>query len=276
MRWPRSPVYMLAVTLAMPAWCRPKQKDAAKVAEQAVAEAREVVRDQAWKDLQADLTVVKTELKAVSELALSKSASPQQRGARASAALYSCERLALASRELSDDARAQAKLGEADTLCAYQAPLAAGEARLAVLESARGTSDPPRAAPPECGGIKEALGKVGAKYRNDAKLIELAGRFKTDCPRVKLFGGHSERSSSSSSSSSGSSSSGSGSRPDPGAQRQECRQRCDSAAFSCRASCQYCGSCTNDKTLEWCHATCNNCKSECEQNEKFCMASCGG
>lgn len=47
------------------------------------------------------------------------------------------------------------------------------------------------------------------------------------------------------------------------------------ASFDCRARCQYCGSCTTDKTWDQCNAICNGCKQGCEQNERFCQAACG-
>jgi hypothetical protein len=182
------------------------------------------------------------------------------------AALYTCERVALATRALSDDARAQSLLGEADAMCSYQAPLAAGEQRLAALEAHVGT-EPPRTAPADCGAIRDVLVRVGPKYKADPKLAELIRRFKIDCPHVRLGGStRLERASFSAPSFHA---------PDPGAARDACRRRCDDTAFSCRASCQYCGTCTTDKTWEWCNATCNNCKQGCEQAEKFCQASCG-
>ena len=191
------------------------------------------------RDLQTDVALLKTQL-AVMPIPAS----------RANAALYTCDRLALAQKELTQDANAQSLLGEADSLCAYKAPLAAAGARLAEGK-------------PDCLGLRDVLGRVGVKYRNDAQVEAVVTTFKGSCPKVRLFAARS------------SSRSTSPSAPDTSGQRDACKKRCDDAAFSCRSSCQYCGSCTTDKTWEWCNATCNNCKQGCEQNEKFCQSACG-
>jgi hypothetical protein len=269
----RSPQYAVLLTVIALPTCH-RKAPAPDPGAVALAESSDAIKEQALKDLQSDVLTLRTQLSIVSVLAQAAQAKTAATGAapkpgKIDAALYTCERVALASRALADDARAQSLLGEADSMCAYQAPLAAGEQRLSVLEARTG-GDAPRSAPADCGAIRDALTRVGQKYKTDAKLAELIRRFKTDCPHVRLGGGGTrvERASfSGSSSSSGSASRG----PDP----EACRRRCDDTAFSCRAGCQYCGSCTNDKTWEWCNATCNSCKQGCEQNEKFCKASCG-
>jgi hypothetical protein len=63
-------------------------------------------------------------------------------------------------------------------------------------------------------------------------------------------------------------------RRDCSGERSRCRDKCDSAAFSCRSSCQYCGSCLTSMTWDECNRICNTCKQGCEQNEKFCESSC--
>jgi hypothetical protein len=233
-----------------------------------VAAGVDEIREQALRDLQGDVLLLRTQLAVVSavQLAPGKIATPGP-AAKIDAALYTCDRVALASRALNGEARAQSLLGDADTLCGYQVPLAASQRRLVALEAmpVAGT----RAATADCGPIRDAIARVSVKYRTDEQVADLLRRFKAACPHVRLSG-HPDRVNASSSSSSSSSSAPRG--PDP----SECRRRCDDTAFSCRGSCQYCGSCTSDKTWDWCHATCNSCRSSCEQNEKFCRASCGG
>ena len=230
--------------------------------------AADAVKEQALRDLQNDIILIKAQLAALTPIALGAAAKPavhvEIRPVQINTAIYLCDRLAIASRELADDARAQPLLGEADALCAYQVPLAAGEHKLVALETTRGAEPPPKSAPSDCGPIRDALARVGAKYKNDAKLADLVRRFKTDCPRMRLASpARVERTYASAPA------------PDLSAQRDACRKRCDDAAFDCRSRCQYCGSCTSDKTWEWCNATCNNCRQGCEQNERFCQASCG-
>jgi hypothetical protein len=213
-----------------------------------VAEAQKLVidqiKEQAFRDLQNDVMQLRLQLATV----------PIPVG-RAGAALYICDRLALAQKEVADDARAQALIGEADSLCAYRAPLAAAEARLTSTE-----------AKPDCASTRDLFNRVGVKYRNDAQVAALVAKFKSGCPKIRLFVTHVERSYTSSAPS----------QPDPRAQRDACKKRCDDAAFSCRGSCSYCYGCTTDRTQEWCTQTCNTCKQGCEQNEKFCQAQCGG
>jgi hypothetical protein len=257
----------LACALALAACKKPEPPgEAARAA--TLAGIADAVKEQALRDLQNDVVLLKAQLGVVTAMATAAAAEkPPARAGRVDAALYTCERLALAGRELADDARAQALLGEADALCAYQAPMAAGELKLAALQATRGAEPPPKSAPADCGPIRDALNKVGAKYRNDSKIVELFGRFKTDCPRMRLFAtARAERPSSSG---------GGSSAPDPRVQRDACKKRCDDASFDCRSRCMYCGSCTSDKTWEWCNATCNSCKQGCEQNERFCQSSCG-
>src|SRR5438067_709486 len=133
----------------------------------AAAYVNDALEEQALKDLQNDLVLVRMQLAALAPLAQLTAA---QRAGRVNAALYTCERLALAGRELADDAAAQPALGEADALCAYQVPLAAGEHKLAALEQAHAGEPAPRSAPADCGPVRDALNRVGAKYRNDAHL----------------------------------------------------------------------------------------------------------
>ena len=197
--------------------------------------AADAVKEQALRDLQNDVILIKAQLAALTPIAVGAASKPavhvEIRPVQLSTAIYLCDRLAIASRELADEARAQPLLGEADALCAYQVPLAAGERKLAALETARGAEPPPRSAPADCGPIRDALVRVGAKYKNDAKLAALVQRFKTDCPRMRLASASRvERSYSSPPA------------PDMSAQRDACRKRCDDAAFDCRSRCQYCGS----------------------------------
>jgi uncharacterized membrane protein YgcG len=281
--------------LALPAACH--KKPPVDEAQAVIAAANDAVREQAIKDLQNDLLLLRTQLAIIKAppAANGTRAPAAVQAARVNAALYTCERLAIASKELADDARMQSVLGEADAVCAYEAPLAAGDVKLAALEGARGTEPAPAlksaAAPPDCAAIRDALARVGAKYKNDATVAEQVKRFKTNCPRMRVTIGswHSAFAAASSGSGDGSGGGGGGgggggrgggsggATPafDPRAQRDECRRRCDDAAFSCRASCSYCGSCTSDKTWEWCNQTCNTCRQGCEQNEKFCKAACG-
>jgi hypothetical protein len=231
----------------------------------------DVLKELALRDLQNDIVLIKAQLAALTPLATaavgkSSTVTVNIRPVQVSTTLYLCDRLAVASHELADDARAQPLLGEADALCAFQVPLAVGERRLFALESTRGADAPPKTLPPDCTPVRDALLRVGAKYKNDPKLAELIKRFKIDCPRLRLASAaRPERAVASA-----------GSTVDLSAQQNACRKRCDDASFRCRAGCQYCGSCTSDKTWEWCNATCNNCRQGCEQNERFCQASCGG
>ncbi len=248
------------------------KKPPADDAQAVLGAASDAVKEQAMKDLQNDILLLRTQLAIINGAPPPNAPRPPAavQAARVNAALYTCERLAIASKELSDDARMQATLGEADSLCAYQAPLAAGELKLAALESARGAEPTLKSAPVECGPIRDALNRVGAKYKTDAKLAELVKRFKAECPRMRLGAARPERASS------GGGGGGGGGGVNRDAQRSDCKRRCDDASFDCRSRCQYCGSCTSDKTWEWCNATCNNCKQGCEQNERFCQAGCGG
>jgi hypothetical protein len=235
----------LLIFILLAACHKSKAPDPVAAAEKTVADA---IKDQALRDLQNDVILLRAQLSALTIPI-----------GRANAALYTCDRLALAQKEVADDARAQALIGEADSLCAYKAPLAAAEARLSSTNEAK--SD----AKSDCGSIRDVVNRVGAKYRNDPQVTALVARFKSGCPKTKLFVVRSERSYAPSAPS----------QPDPRAQRDACKRRCDDAAFSCRGSCSYCYGCTTDKTQEWCTSTCNTCKQGCEQNEKFCQAQCG-
>jgi hypothetical protein len=227
------------------------------------AVAVEGVKDQAFRDLQNDVQLLRAQLMMVSTAANAAGATQPNAAAvprgRAQAALYTCDRLAIAQKQLAEDARAQALLGEADALCAYRAPLLLVDEKLSALD---GSADAPKS---ECLAVRDLFGRVGQKYKNDAQVVAAQARFKIGCPKIKLVV-HVERSSFSSSAPTG---------PDPRAQRDACKKRCDDAAFDCRSRCQYCGSCTTDKTWDWCNATCNSCRQGCEQNERFCQSSCG-
>jgi hypothetical protein len=108
------------------------------------------------------------------------------------------------------------------------------------------------------------LQRVGEKYRNDGDMTVLVARFKAHCPHLHPFAAaHAARASSS-----------------VGAVAKEpdheaCRKRCEDAAWSCNTSCPYCGSCTTDKTWEWCNQTCSTCKQSCEHSLASCKAVCG-
>ena len=249
----------------------PTHSSPAAQAAAAAAAVDDVVKAQALKDLQNDIILIKAQLAALTPIALagagkSTTVNVSIRPVEVNTSVYLCDRLAIASREVAGEASAQALLGEADSLCSYQVPLIASERRLVAVETARGAEAPPKTAPPDCGAIRDALARVGAKYKSDAKLGDLVKRFKTECPRMRLATPvRAERSYSSSAPT-----------VNLSAQRDACRKRCDDASFDCRSRCQYCGSCTTDKTWEWCNATCNNCRQGCEQNERFCQASCGG
>ncbi len=233
----------LLVCILLTACHKAKAPDPVAEAQKNVADA---IKEQAFRDLQNDVFLLRAQLAML----------PIPVG-RANAALYTCERLSLAQKEVADDARAQALIGEADSLCAYRAPLAAAAARL---------SNPPTPdAKSDCAGVRDVINRVGAKYRNDAEVTALVAKFKSGCPKTRVFVTRSERSYASSAPS----------QPDPRAQREACRKRCDDAAFSCRVSCTYCNGCTSDKTQEWCTTTCNTCRQGCEQNEKFCQVQCG-
>lgn len=182
--------------------------------------------------------------------------------AKAQSPVYAADKLALAARELDGekDAGVMALLAEAETVYGHDAPVAWAAHKLddAVAHADRRADD--------CATARAMLDRVSGKYKEDAAVLDLVKRVKATCPRARAatsraagasFGGHSS------------------SAPDRAAQRDECRRRCDDAAFDCRARCQYCGSCTTDKTWDQCNAICNTCRQGCEQNEAFCRAACG-
>lgn len=214
-----------------------------------------MVRDQALKDLANDLVTLRMQLGVVSATAnAALAAHPQARSPRG--ALYTCDRVAVAQRALADVPTAQAALGEAESLCAYQAPLAAATERLDAPHAAIALAD--------CASTRELIERVGPKYRADAAAVALFARYKTACPHTRLFGhAHAPPSTAASVAA-------------PPVDHEACRHRCDDAASSCRSSCTRCYSCTTDKTQEWCTEQCNTCKQGCEQNESFCKTSCGG
>lgn len=174
--------------------------------------------------------------------------------------VYAADKLALAAHELSGekDAGVMALLAEAETVYGHDAPVAWADAKLADAAAH------PDVRTDDCGTARGMLDRVSDKYKDDAPVLALKQRVKSDCPRVRAA--HV--------SSSGGASSGARG-PDPATVRADCRRRCDSASFDCTSRCQYCGSCTTDKTWEQCNSICNTCKQGCEQNERFCRSSCG-
>jgi len=257
----RTDVATVAVLLAVGACKRaPAPPSPSSELAKASADADQLVRDQALEDLQRDLVTLKLQLGAVRDVAMLAAAKETPpRSSRG--ALYTCDRVSVAQRVLADVPRAQAALGEAESLCAYQAPLAAAVEQLNGLDK---PAAPVAASAVDCASLHDVLQRVGEKYRNDGDMTVLVARFKAHCPHVRPFSAaHASRASSSASPGAKG--------PDP----EACRQRCKDAAWSCITSCQYCGSCTNDKTWEWCNQTCNTCKQSCEHSEAFCRASCG-
>jgi hypothetical protein len=179
--------------------------------------------------------------------------------------VYAADKLALAARELAGekDPGVLALLAEAETVYGHDAPAAWADAKIKDAEAhADKRAD-------DCATAREMLARVSPKYKEEAGILELQKRVKALCPKVR------DRSSRASSSSSGSGGGSSSSGPSRAAQRDDCRRRCDDAAFDCRSRCQYCGSCTTDKTWDQCNAICNTCRQGCEQNERFCQSACG-
>ena len=175
--------------------------------------------------------------------------------------VYAADKLALAAHELAGekDAGVMALLAEAETVYGHDAPVAWADAKLADA-----TAHPDVRAD-DCATARGMLDRVSDKYKDDAPVLALRKRVKGECPRVR------DRSRRVESGGGGGASSSS----TPGPDRGECRRRCDSASFDCTSRCQYCGSCTTDKTWDQCNAICNTCKQGCEQNERFCQSSCG-
>jgi hypothetical protein len=176
--------------------------------------------------------------------------------ARHESPVYAADKLALAARELDGEMNAgvMALLAEAETVYGHDAPVAWADAKLAEA------AVHPDVRADDCAAARSMLDRVSAKYKDDAPVLALKQRVKGQCPHVR---------------SSHVTPAASNRPPDRAATRDECRRRCDDAAFDCRASCQYCGSCTTDKTWDQCNAICNTCKQGCEQNERFCRSSCG-
>jgi hypothetical protein len=185
--------------------------------------------------------------------------------ARHESPVYAADKLALAARELDGekDAGMLALLSEAETVYGHDAPVAWADAKLSDAEAhADKRGD-------DCATARAMLDRVSGKYKEDAAVLALVKRVKATCPRAR---DRSSRSSSSSSSGGGGAAASASSRA---AQTGDCRRRCDDAAFDCRSRCQYCGTCTTDKTWEQCNAICNTCRQGCEQNERFCQSACG-
>ena len=188
--------------------------------------------------------------------------------AKGQSPVYAADKLALAARELDGekDAGVLALLAEAETVYGHDAPVAWAGAKIKDAETHvdKRTDD--------CSTARDMLARVSGKYKEEAGVLAVQKRVGATCPKVRDRSSRpASRSSSSSSGSGGSSSSG----PSRAAQRDECRRRCDDAAFDCRSRCQYCGSCTTDKTWDQCNAICNTCRQGCEQNERFCQSACG-
>ncbi|HEX6839584.1 MAG TPA: hypothetical protein VF334_23565, partial [Polyangia bacterium] len=112
----------------------------------------------------------------------------------------------------------------------------------------------------DCTTARAMLDRVSGKYKEDAAVLDVVARVKATCPKVRAVRAGSRAAAAPAAS---------------GPSREDCRRRCDDAAFDCRARCQYCGSCTTDKTWDQCNAICNTCRQGCEQNEGFCRAACG-
>jgi hypothetical protein len=183
--------------------------------------------------------------------------------------VYALDRLEVAARELADekDSGVTKLLAEAETIYGLSGPVAWADTKLKDAEA-----NPP-AKGADCNAAHDMLNRVSPKFTERSEVQDLVARYHAQCPKVRERaggrGGGSWRGGSSSSSSGPSAA-------NQQAQQDACKRRCDDAAWHCRSSCQYCGSCTNDKTWEWCNQTCNTCKQGCEQSEQFCKASCGG
>ena len=181
--------------------------------------------------------------------------------AKGQSPVYAADKLALAARELDGekDAGVMALLAEAETVYGHDAPIAWAAHKLddAAAHADKRVDD--------CAIARAMLERVSGKYKEDAAVLDVAKRVKASCPKVRASHAGARGGGGGSSASSAAA----------GPNREECRRRCDDAAFDCRARCQYCGSCTTDKTWDQCNAICNTCRQGCEQNEGFCRAACG-
>ncbi len=181
--------------------------------------------------------------------------------AKGQSPVYAADKLALAARELDGekDAGVMALLAEAETVYGHDAPVAWATHKLddAVAHADKRGDD--------CATARAMLERVSGKYKEDAAVLDVVARVKASCPKVRVARAGARASG------------GGGGAPgaSAGPNREECRRRCDDAAFDCRARCQYCGTCTTDKTWDQCNAICNTCRQGCEQNEGFCRAACG-
>ncbi len=187
--------------------------------------------------------------------------------AKGQSPVYAADKLQLAARELAGekDAGVMALLAEAETVYGHDAPVAWAAHKLddAVAHADKRADD--------CATARAMLDRVSGKYKDEASVLALVERVRATCPKVRASSSRAAGGGARASSYGG----GGASAPDRAAQRDECRRRCDDAAFDCRARCQYCGSCTTDKTWEQCNAICNSCRQGCEQSEGFCRAACG-
>jgi PEGA domain len=59
-------------------------------------------------------------------------------------------------------------------------------------------------------------------------------------------------------------------------ERYSCRNRCDHAKTDCDFSCFGCSVCTSDLSSDECKRRCDQCRSNCAANAKFCESSCDG
>jgi len=59
-------------------------------------------------------------------------------------------------------------------------------------------------------------------------------------------------------------------------ERSNCRNRCDRAHTDCDFSCFGCSGCTSDLSSDECRRRCEQCRSNCAANSKFCESSCDG
>jgi hypothetical protein len=175
--------------------------------------------------------------------------------------IYACDRLALAARELSDqrDEGVLKLLADAETVYGLQGPVAWADAKLNEAEAK------PELKVDDCAAAHDMLNRVATKFAGRAEVLDLVQRYKALCPRLRSPAARSERGSSSSSSSSVADRSAQ--------QRSDCRHRCDEAAFDCNGRCSTCYGCTT--TWEQCNSQCSACKQGCDQNQRFCLASCG-
>ncbi len=182
---------------------------------------------------------------------------------------YALDRMQVATRALSDerDDNVLKLLAEAETVYGLQAPVAYAESKLAAIEKAAAPDGGAGPRAEDCAAVRDMLNRVGGKFKERSDVNSIVARWKASCPK-EMRRGPRDRGSSSSSSFSASSSAS-----NAAAHRDDCRRRCEDAGFHCRAGCP--SGCTTDLTWEFCNQRNNSCRDGCEQNEKFCRASCG-